>query len=78
MSFVSEEDKAAIKTELERFSERISTMVASLEKTITLMEPFGVDVTSYKRVLLTTTGDINVDVLDDDLDLSPLRCWRHG
>lgn len=75
LSFVSEEDKAAIKTELERFSERISTMVASLEKTITLMEPFGVDVTSYKRVLLTTTGDINVDVLEVDVALELLDGW---
>lgn len=75
LSFVGEEDKAAIKTELERFSERISTMVASLEKTITLMEPFGVDVTSYKRVLLTTTGDINVDVLEVDVALELLDGW---
>ncbi|MEZ9175956.1 mechanosensitive ion channel domain-containing protein [Vibrio kanaloae] len=75
LSFVSEEDKAAIKTELERFSERISTMVASLEKTITLMAPFGVDMTSYKRVLLTTTGDINVDVLEVDVALELLDGW---
>ena len=39
-------------------------MVASLEETISLMEPYGVDVTSFKRVLLATTGDINADVLE--------------
>ncbi|MEZ8114131.1 mechanosensitive ion channel family protein [Vibrio splendidus] len=75
LSYVSEEEKATIKTELERFSERTSVMVASLEETITLMEPFGVDVTSYKRVLLATTGDINADVLDVDVALDLLDGW---
>ncbi|MFA0501918.1 mechanosensitive ion channel family protein, partial [Vibrio sp. 10N.222.46.A1] len=59
LSFVSEEEKATIKTELIRFRERTSVMVASLEKSISMMVPFGVDVTSYKRILLATTGDIN-------------------
>ncbi|MFA0232101.1 mechanosensitive ion channel family protein, partial [Vibrio sp. 10N.261.45.A7] len=75
LSFVNEEEKANIKKELERFSERTSVMVASLEETITLMEPFGVDVTSYKRVLLATTGDINADVLDVDVALELLDGW---
>ncbi|MCG9552761.1 mechanosensitive ion channel family protein [Vibrio sp. Isolate31] len=75
LAFVSEEEKATIKKELERFSERTSVMVASLEETITLMEPFGVDVTSYKRVLLATTGDINADVLDVDVALELLDGW---
>ncbi|MEZ8724790.1 mechanosensitive ion channel family protein [Vibrio cyclitrophicus] len=75
LSFVSEEEKATIKTELVRFSERTSVMVASLEKNISMMAPFGVDVTSYKRILLATTGDINADVLDVDVALDLLDSW---
>ncbi|MEZ9565923.1 mechanosensitive ion channel family protein [Vibrio artabrorum] len=78
LSFVSEEEKATIKTELVRYSERTSVMVSSLEETISLMEPFGVDVTSYKRILLATTGDINADVLDIDIALDLLEGWLHS
>ncbi|MFA0520972.1 mechanosensitive ion channel family protein, partial [Vibrio sp. 10N.222.55.E8] len=61
-----------------RYSERTSVMVSSLEETISLMEPFGVDVTSYKRILLATTGDINADVLDIDIALDLLEGWLHS
>ena len=75
LSFVSEDEKATIKTELIRFSERTSVMVTSLETSISMMAPFGVDVTSYKRILLATTGDINADVLDVDVALDLLDSW---
>ena len=49
LSFVSEEEKATIKTELVRFSERTSVMVASLEKNISMMA------VSYTHLTLPTT-----------------------
>ncbi|WP_299690804.1 mechanosensitive ion channel family protein [uncultured Vibrio sp.] len=75
LSFVSDEDKATIQNELIRFSERTSVMTGALEQTVTLMEPFGVDVTSYKGVLLATTGDINADVLDVNVAMDLLDSW---
>lgn len=75
LSFVNAEEKTVINTELERFSERTSVLVASLEVTISLMEPFGIDVTNYKKLLLATTGDINADVLEFDVALDLFDGW---
>ncbi|MEZ9058926.1 mechanosensitive ion channel family protein [Vibrio pelagius] len=75
LGFVSADEKTTINSELERFSERTSVMVASLEETISLMEPYGVDVTSFKRVLLATTGDINADVLEWNVARELLEGW---
>lgn len=75
MSFVVPEQKAALSAELNRHTERIGMMVKSLESGINLMGSYGIDVTNYKQILLSITGDINADVLDFDVALGMLDEW---
>ncbi len=75
MSFVAQEQKAELSAEMIRHTERIGMMVKSLESGINLMGSYGIDVTNYKQILLSITGDINADVLDFDVALGLLDEW---
>ncbi|WP_117233946.1 mechanosensitive ion channel family protein [Vibrio maerlii] len=72
---ISEEDKAAVMATITRLAEQSAVMLASLETTVNIMETFSLDVTDYKQLLLTSTGDINADVLDYEVALGLLDEW---
>lgn len=75
LSYVSETEKATLNQEIIRYNERIAMTVISLQTSVALMEELGVDGTDYKQLLLTTTGDINTDVLDVDVALGLFEEW---
>ncbi len=72
---ISEEDKAVVMANITRLAEQSAVMLASLETTVNIMETFSLDVTDYKQLLLTSTGDINADVLDYEVALGLLDEW---
>ncbi|WP_253825782.1 mechanosensitive ion channel family protein [Vibrio sp. RE86] len=75
LGYVSEAEKATLTQEVIRYSERIAMMVVSFESGIALMDSMGLDVTDYKQILLTITGDINADVLDIGVAYGLLEEW---
>ncbi|CAM4399283.1 mechanosensitive ion channel family protein [Vibrio agarivorans] len=64
LKFVNDTEKEELNNQIIRYNEYTSTMVMGLQATTGLMENFGLNVGEYKQLLLTTTGDINADVLD--------------
>ncbi|USD44140.1 mechanosensitive ion channel [Vibrio sp. SCSIO 43135] len=75
LTYVSEAEKANLTEDIVRYNERIAMMVVSFESGIALMEAMGQDVTEYKQLLLTLTGDINADVLDIGVAYGLLEGW---
>ncbi|KAB2826081.1 mechanosensitive ion channel family protein [Aliivibrio finisterrensis] len=64
MQYASVEKKDLLAQDATNLSERVSLMVASLEVTTALMEQNNIDITEYKQLIFSVTGDINSDVLD--------------
>jgi len=64
LKFASEEKKVKLKQDAVNLSERIAFMVVSLNATTALMQSNGIDITEYKQLVFSITGDINSDVLD--------------
>lgn len=64
LKYVNPTEKEELNNQIIRYNEYTSMMVISLQVTTGLMETFGINVDEYKQLLLTTTGDINADVLD--------------
>ncbi|PQJ84132.1 mechanosensitive ion channel family protein [Aliivibrio sifiae] len=78
LKFASEEQKATLKHNAVNLTERISLMVASLQATTALMEENGVDITKYKQLIFSMTGDINSDVLDIGVAYGLVEEWGNG
>jgi small conductance mechanosensitive channel len=78
LKFASEEQKATLKHNAVNLTERISLMVASLQATTALMEENGVDITKYKQLIFSITGDINSDVLDIGVAYGLVEEWGNG
>ncbi len=64
MQYASAEKKELLTQNATNLTERISLMIASLEVTTALMEQNNIDITEYKQLIFSVTGDINSDVLD--------------
>lgn len=75
LAYVSESDKEILNAQLIRYSEQISMSVISLEATIVILQAMSSNVTDYKQLLLTITGNINADVLDIDVAYGLLEKW---
>ncbi|MGR6859263.1 mechanosensitive ion channel family protein [Aliivibrio salmonicida] len=78
LKFASAEQKEKLKQAAVTMTERISLMVASLEATTALMEENGVDITKYKQLIFSITGDINSDVLDVSVAYGLTEEWVTG
>ena len=78
LKFASAEQKETLKQTAVTMTERISLMVASLEATTTLMEENGIDITKYKQLIFSITGDINSDVLDVSVAYGLTEEWVTG
>lgn len=78
LKFASPEQKVTLKQNAVNMAERISLMVASLEATTALMEENNVDITKYKQLIFSITGDINSDVLDVSVAYGLTEEWANG
>ncbi len=75
LAYVSLADKEPLLQQIVTYNEQISVSVISLEVAISIMESMAIDVTQNKQLLLTITGDINVDVLDIDVAYGLFEQW---
>jgi small conductance mechanosensitive channel len=75
LAYVDDASKEAINQQLVRFKEQVSMSAKSLESTIGILAALDTDVTDYKQLLLTITGDINAGVLDASVAYGLFEKW---
>lgn len=68
-------DDAAAKQRAAVLGERFGSMAASLRKEVDLLDRLGGDSTNYRKLLVTSTGDISAIGLDGRLAASLVEDW---
>jgi len=68
-------DDAAARQRAAVLSERFKSMVTSLRQEVDLLDRLGGDSTSYRKLLVTSTGDISAIGLDGRLAASLVEDW---